>query len=154
MGPPGLDGLPSDDPIGGLLGIPTTVTNKRLVAGFIANAATASTTVPSLIIGPMPVAGTIDQVTAKLGNNETCGATSIIFDVHKILAANVDTDGQGTTIYTTQANRPTIANTHKATTATAPDVTALAQGDYLAVYVDQAGTGVTQAEVSVRFDPT
>lgn len=127
----------------------------RSAIAYIAGADVASTTLPKVLMR-IPVAGTIaaDGIKAKLGNNETCGATSLILDIHKILLANVDTDGQGTTIYTTQGNRPTIANTHKSTTATDPDVTAVAAGDCLAFYVDQVGTNVTAVEISVDITPT
>lgn len=70
---------------------------------------------------------------------------SIILDVNK----------GGTTIFTTQANRPTIAAA--ATTATlagAPEVVEFAAGDVITVDVDQvgsstAGTGFT---VSIAFE--
>lgn len=115
----------------------------------VVDGSTASTTVPFAVVGPFPRAATIVNVYAKCAENVTIGATSWIGDVHKILAANQDSDGQGTTIYTTQANRPTIANTHMATTATAPDVTAVAAGDWLAFYTDQAGTNATFVTMAV-----
>ena len=70
---------------------------------------------------------------------------SVILDVNK----------GGTTIFTTQANRPTVAAA--ATTATlagAPDVVEFSAGDVITVDVDQvgsttAGTGFT---VSVAFE--
>jgi len=125
----------------------------RSVAVYIADADTASTTVPSAIV-EVPIAGTITDVTIKLGAAETCGATSVIADIHKIAAANVNTDGTGTTIYTTQGNRPTIANGGMGNVATDPDVTAVAAGDFLAFYIDQAGTDVTKVLLDVRFTVT
>lgn len=66
--------------------------------------------------------------------------TSIIVDVNK----------NGTTIYTTQANRPTIAaaaNT-ASNAMTAPDVTTLADGDYITIDIDQVGTGTVGADLN------
>jgi len=125
---------------------------SQALAGYIANADTASTTTPAILI-PCPKGGTISAVRVKCGANQTCGATSLIVDIHKIPVANANTDGQGTTMYTTQGNRPTISNSNMYTNATLPDVTTFAAGDYLAVYVDQAGTSVAEVGVEVRFLP-
>lgn len=124
------------------------MTHDHVFAGVV-DASTASTTVPFAVIGPMPHAGTITDVRALPAENKTGGATSGIFDVHQIAAASVNTDGQGTTIFTTQANRPTISNGNKLSTTTAPDVTSLAAGDYLALYTDQVGTNLTFVSISI-----
>jgi hypothetical protein len=110
-----------------------------------------STTVPYLLVGPMPKAGVVTLIEGAAGENKTCGATSAIFDVHKILAANVDTDGQGTTIFTTQANRPTISNGHKKSSVTMPDVISFAEGDWFAFYSDQAGTNLTVVTLGMNM---
>lgn len=66
---------------------------------------------------------------------------SIICDVNK----------NGTTIFTTQANRPTIAaGAIKTTTMPVPDVTALAVGDYLSVDIDQVGSGIAGSDLIVK----
>lgn len=98
----------------------------------------------------VPNACTVASVHIKTADNITVGATSAIVDINKILAANVNTDGVGTTIYTTQANRPTISNGNMGNQATAPDVTAFADGDYMAIQCDQVGTNVTMLAVSVE----
>ena len=85
----------------------------------------------------MPCDGVITNVTACT-LSAPVGA-SVILDVNK----------GGTTIFTTQANRPTVAAA--ATTATLagqPEVTSFSAGDVLTVDVDQvgsttAGTGFT-----------
>jgi hypothetical protein len=59
--------------------------------------------------------------------------SSAIVDVHK----------NGTTIFTTQGNRPTVADGAFVDTAAVPDVTAVAAGDYLEVMVDQRGSSVS-----------
>ena len=77
----------------------------------------------------MPCDGVITNVTACT-LSAPVGA-SVILDVNK----------GGTTIFTTQANRPTVAAA--ATTATLagqPEVTSFSAGDVLSVDVDQVGS--------------
>jgi hypothetical protein len=122
------------------------LTTKALVNGYFDWSA-ASTTVPQVIVGPMPQAGTIVSVTSKTGENKTIGATAWIGDIHLIAAASIDTDGQGTSIFTT---KPTVTNTHMAQTYGAPDLTTtFAAGDYLAFYTRQAGTNATYGQMSL-----
>ncbi len=65
----------------------------------------------------------------------------------------VDVNKNGTTIFTTQANRPTIAagaNTVKRTQgASPPDVTMIADGDYLTIDIDQIGSTTAGADLAV-----
>jgi hypothetical protein len=80
---------------------------------------------------------------AATANTAPVGS-SILFDVNK----------NGTTIFTTQANRPAILAAANATAANAvPDVTAFAAGDYLTLDVDQVGSGTagSNAVVTVRY---
>lgn len=64
-------------------------------------------------------------------------------------AVIVDVNRNGTTIYTTQTNRPTIAvSTQTATGGTAANGSFVA-GDYLTVDVDQIGSTVAGAELVV-----
>lgn len=82
---------------------------------------------------------TFDSVTASVGTAPTGAA--IIGDV------NVN----GTTIYTTQGNRPTIAiagNTIDDTTA--PDVTTIADNSYITVDIDQIGSTVPGSDLVVQ----
>jgi hypothetical protein len=60
-------------------------------------------------------------------------ASSTIVDIHK----------NGTTLYTTQGNRPTIAydDTDKKVDCTLPDVVAIAAGDIITMDIDQKETG-------------
>lgn len=64
----------------------------------------------------------------------------------------VDILKNGTTIYTTTANRPTIAVSAfmSATAYTTPDVVAVAPGDYLQWSVSQIGSGTAGADLFVR----
>ncbi len=62
-----------------------------------------------------------------------------IFDVNK----------DGTTLYSTQGNRPTITATEFVSTETAPDVTAWAADSYLQADIDQVGSSVTGANATL-----
>lgn len=85
-----------------------------------------------------PWAATLLGVTAAV-NTVPTGA-SIIADVNK----------NGTTIFTTQANRPTIAvNTNATSTEPTPDVTSMVAGDYLTVDIDQIGSTIAGADLTV-----
>jgi hypothetical protein len=62
----------------------------------------------------------------------------------------VDVNKNGTTIFTTQANRPTVVAAANATAADAvPDVTAIASGDYLTVDRDQVGSATPGSDLTV-----
>jgi len=62
----------------------------------------------------------------------------------------VDINRNGTSIYTTQANRPSItAGQNAGGPGTAPDVTALVAGDYLTVDIDQIGSSVAGSDLTV-----
>lgn len=78
---------------------------------------------------------TILGVRATLG---TAGSTDTVVDVNK----------GGTTLFTTQANRPTLA-TGVDTDLAVPDVTAWENGTYLTVDIDSAGTGAADLIVQV-----
>lgn len=88
--------------------------------------------------GPVPYAGTIIAVLVMV-NTAPTGATLIV-DVHK----------NGTTIFTTQGNRPTVAiSAFSSGVVTNMNVTALAVGDYLTVDVDQIGSTIAGSDLSV-----
>jgi hypothetical protein len=62
----------------------------------------------------------------------------------------VDVNVNGTTIYTTQGNRPTVAaGTNGGAISATPDVTALAVGDYLTVDIDQIGSTIAGGQMTV-----
>lgn len=62
----------------------------------------------------------------------------------------VDVNKNGTTIYSTQGNRPAIAISGNTITANSPDVTSLSSGDYLTVDVDQVGSTVAGENLTVQ----
>lgn len=91
-----------------------------------------------------PVKATIVGVSAAI-NTAPVGA-AVIADV------NIN----GATAFTTQANRPTIADgANDSGAETTPDVTAVAAGDYVTVDVDQVGstTAGSDLTVVVRWAP-
>jgi len=85
----------------------------------------------------MPFAGKISAVTAAVTTAPT-GSTAII-----------DLNKNGTTMYTTQGNRPTIAVSGTSVTATNPDVLTWAAGDRLSIEVDQKGSSTAGANLTV-----
>lgn len=87
---------------------------------------------------------TILGAVASLGTPPT--GTSFIVDVLK----------NGVTVYTTAGNRPTIAinGNVSATVLVAPDITALAVGDYLTVNVAQIGSGTAGSDLTVTVRMT
>jgi hypothetical protein len=89
----------------------------------------------------VPVACTIAHVRASVGTAPT--GSALIVDVNK----------NGTTLFTTQSARPTIAAGTN-TVTTVPAVTALAAGDYLTVDVDQVGSTVAGADLTVQVVST
>lgn len=85
----------------------------------------------------LPFAATIVSVAASIDTAPT--GSAVIVDVNK----------NGTTIFTTQANRPQVAAGANASADAVPDVTALAVGDYLTVDIDQVGSTTPGANLTV-----
>ena len=85
---------------------------------------------------------TIVDVRAMVGGNPT--GSSVIVDVNK----------NGTTIFTTQANRPTIAVSTNDSGAKTPDVTSLAAGDYITADIDQVGSSFAGSDISIAVRVT
>lgn len=86
--------------------------------------------------------GAIQAVYIRCDDPGTAGST--IVDVHK----------NGTTIFTTQANRPTLAYDDADGVAKSgdPEVTVLAENDVLTVDIDQAATGAENLTVVVVIE--
>lgn len=84
---------------------------------------------------------TILSVRASAGTAPT--GASIIIDINK----------NGTTIFTTQGNRPTIAAAANTSgKVTNMDVTTVAAGDYLTVDIDQVGSTVAGSDLVVQVE--
>ena len=86
-----------------------------------------------------PIALTIDKVYISVNTAPT--GDTLICDVHK----------NGVTIFTAQANRPTIAAAAFTDESGAPDITALAMNDYVQVDIDQIGSAVAGADLTVHI---
>lgn len=89
-----------------------------------------------------PFSGEIVNVSAVVGTAPTGAA--LLIDLHK----------EGTTIFTTQANRPTVAVSQtEAPVSQRPDVTKFSAGDTFTLEVDQIGSTVAGADldVSIQF---
>lgn len=83
---------------------------------------------------------TIISVRASVGIAPT--GASVIVDVHKGL----------TTIFTNQANRPTIAVSATTALSGIPDITSWAAGTYLTVDIDQVGSSYPGAFLTVQIE--
>lgn len=110
----------------------------------------ATVTTHRTVFGPMPHAGTIVSSKCKTCDGVTVGATAWIGEWYKVLAANVNTDGGTTTIF---SSAPTITNGNMVSTNDTLSVTTFAAGDYLVAATVQVGTNGTMVEMglAVRF---
>lgn len=84
-------------------------------------------------------ARTISNVVASAGVAPT--GASLIFDVNL----------NGTTIFTTQANRPTITTSTFYDASSVPNVTSVSAGDYLTVDVDQVGSTIPGSDAVIKI---
>ncbi|NVM24270.1 MAG: hypothetical protein HWN68_21130 [Desulfobacterales bacterium] len=80
------------------------------------------------VLIPFPVS----VVKVKIYGDTAPTGASLIVDVNK----------NGTTIFTTQANRPEIAIGENSDDSELPDVRALAEGDRLSIDIDQVGSTI------------
>lgn len=106
------------------------------ITPYVAGARAVAAKVAAALVG---VAGTIVDIRAHV-DTAPVGA-SLIVDVNK----------NGVTLFTTQANRPTIADGANASTTTLPDITAVAAGDRITVDVDQIGVGTPGSDLYVSI---
>jgi len=84
------------------------------------------------------VAGTIEEVYLMAKTAPGAGKTLTV-DVHK----------GGTTIFTTQGNRPSLVDTAKTDTSGTPDVTTFAKNDLFTIDVDVSTAETAVADVIV-----
>lgn len=90
----------------------------------------------------LPIDATYTIVGVRLMVGTAPVGSSIILDVNK----------NGTTIFTTQANRPTIAaGANAGGPGTTPNVTSLAAGDYITVDIDQVGSTTAGSDLTVSI---
>jgi len=87
----------------------------------------------------MPTGGTNLAVTASVGTRPN--VQPVIVDVNK----------NGSSVFTTQANRPSVGVTPFTSGVKTPNVTTFAAGDYFTVDVDQIGTQPVEAVTFVDY---
>lgn len=121
------------NPKGGSADVATRLAAPRLQT-FVRSGAIAVTTGQARFY--FPIAATIVGVQIAVGTPPTGAA--IIADVNK----------NGTTVFTTQGNRPQIAIGANSSAVKTPDVTAVVAGDYLTVDVDQIGSTVAGSDLT------
>jgi hypothetical protein len=104
------------------------------------------------------VNGTISVGTGATRWYNDTGATLTIVGVRATVVGSptgsaliVDVNRNGTTVFTTQANRPTIAASGTTSGKVVPDVVSVADGQYLTVDVDQVGSTVPGADLQVQI---
>lgn len=114
---------------------PEWVANTRGIAYCIAGALTTSLKA----FFTAPCALTVTGGKLEVGTAPTGAA--LICDIHK----------NGTTMFTTQGNRPTIADAGTSAAITAPDVTSIAAGDRIELDIDQIGSTVAGSDLSLTL---
>lgn len=118
------------------------VVNARIDAFFQWEFRVAGTLTATTNVGPyfrVPVKCRIDEVQCHVGTAPT--GQSILVDVND----------DGTTVFTTQGNRPTIAaGTNDDTSGAADGGTAIAKDSVITVDVDQIGSGTAGADLTVH----
>jgi hypothetical protein len=109
-----------------------------------------------VVVTPYSYSGTLVVTTGKFRWYNDTGRTLTITAVRASVgtvpagtAVIVDVNKNGVTVYTTQANRPTIAIGGTTATANNPDAASVAAGDYLTVDIDQIGSTTAGADLTV-----
>jgi hypothetical protein len=87
----------------------------------------------------LPLSGSYTLIDYRVRVGTAPTGASLIVDINK----------NGTTLFTTQGNRPTIAAAGQLATTTAPNVTTFVNGDYISVDVDQIGSTVAGSDLVV-----
>lgn len=113
-------------------------TLERSLVLAVAGDPAASATVSIRLVAP--TAGTI---TAIKSTTRTTPASTYTYDINK----------NGTTIYSTQGNRPTRTNGNGTSTVThtQPDVLTFAKGDVFTIDLDTAGTGIDSVVFHIEY---
>jgi hypothetical protein len=117
----------------------------------------ADPVIPSLMLPPFTAGGSLSLSTgtSRLPIDSTYSITGVRLMANTApvgAAVIVDVLKNGSTIFTTPANRPTIADgAHAGGPGPAPDVTGLAAGDYLTVNIAQVGSTNPGADLVVSI---
>lgn len=112
---------------------------KLPLSTFVITKIAANTVAAGKAIFRVPFACTIKAMSVATDIAPT--GASLIFDIHK----------NGTTLFTTQANRPTIVASAVSASVALPAVTTLAAGDVLTVDCDQIGSSVASTGFTIAI---
>lgn len=99
--------------------------------------------------GALTVKTGVSRYPIKGGTWEVVSVAAMINTAPTGAAVIVDVNKNGTSIFGTQANRPTIAVSTNSATVGAFTATTLTDGDYLTVDIDQIGSTVAGSDLTV-----
>lgn len=116
--------------------MPTLTITRTLVFAVVGTLTTGTDKAPTILVD-----GTLTIVKAKVVVKTAPTGATLIVDVNK----------NGTTIFTTQGNRPTIAISGTIDDSGTPDVTSLAENDKVTVDIDQVGSTIAGADLTVEL---
>lgn len=144
-------GAPATSLADGAIAVDTTNHNFYYRSGStwrtISTTETLTFTIPgNLVVGTGQArwyaqrAITISNVRVSVGTAPT--GSSAIFDVNR----------NGTTIFSTQVNRPTVAVSGFTDLSSVPDTTSIASGEYITIDVDQIGSSTAGANAVIQID--
>jgi hypothetical protein len=134
----GVDPMGTDTPVdaAGLIDLETRV-GDSIDASLVEHGAPLAFTISgALSVGPRPIpmpvlrAGKITAVASSIGVTPVGGR--VVADIHL----------NGTTIFTNQANRPTVMAGESVSEVTTPDIQDVVPGDVLTFHVDEIGVAV------------
>jgi len=112
---------------------------KLPLSTFVITKIAANTVAAGKAIFRVPFACKIKAISIAVDIAPT--GSSVIFDIHK----------NGTTLFTTQANRPAVAAAAVSASVALPDVTTLAAGDVLTIDCDQIGSSVASTGFTIAI---
>lgn len=137
----------------GAAGNPTIDVNTGVTSTTVAVGNHTHTVTSSLAPYSKTGALTVSSSALRLPIEQTCTIVGVYVTVGTAptgASLIIDVNKNGTTIFSTQANRPTItAGTNIGGPGATPNTTALAAGDYISVDIDQIGSSVAGSDLVV-----
>ena len=147
--PPALSSAPASGTAGDIYWDTTDLTHKGLVIGTVWQAMRERHYWPYSIAGPVSVVTGKSRIYAE-GPTRLQSVRASVNTVPTGASLIVDVNLNGTTIFTTQSRRPTIAASgFTALNSGLIEVNTMALGDYLTVDVDQVGSTIAGSDLTV-----